>query len=219
MNEKLVLALIIGLTIFGLLGWTFYQFRPKPGTQVADLGRTHVQVGSQVEYNSNPPTSGPHYEEWVKVGIYDRPQDDRYLIHSLEHGYIVISYNCAYKESSFIRAVSAHGIEELDATPSIAGLKTATEDASASAKMGDKFRSDECHTLVDQLTKVFEDRGKKKAIITPRPGLDARIALTAWNYLDKFNPSASSGLSVSDENRMKRFIDAHRDQGPEKTME
>ena len=46
------------------------------------------------EYNSNPPTSGPHYAQWEKPGIYNRVLEDGKLVHSLEHGYIIISYDC-----------------------------------------------------------------------------------------------------------------------------
>ena len=65
----------------------------KPGEAVPDLGRNHIAVGTQHEpYNSNPPTSGPHYEQWAKWGVYDEPVPDEQLIHNLEHGGIWISY-------------------------------------------------------------------------------------------------------------------------------
>src|SRR3989339_1150665 len=60
----------------------------------SNQGRDHVPAGTTEEYNSNPPTSGPHYAQWEKPGIYDRVLEDGKLIHSLEHGYIIISYNC-----------------------------------------------------------------------------------------------------------------------------
>lgn len=65
-----------------------------PGETIADLGREHVQDISQVEYNSNPPTSGAHFPVWLKAGVYKAPVSDGYQIHSLEHGYIIVSYNC-----------------------------------------------------------------------------------------------------------------------------
>ena len=51
-------------------------------------------------YNSNPPTSGPHWPEGVRDGIYDRSQPDEGLIHSLEHGRIWISYKSSIPESA-----------------------------------------------------------------------------------------------------------------------
>ncbi|MDP3741016.1 MAG: DUF3105 domain-containing protein [bacterium] len=65
----------------------------KPGEAIAELGRNHIAVGAEHEqYNSNPPTSGSHYEQWAKWGIYEQQLPDEQLIHNLEHGGIWISY-------------------------------------------------------------------------------------------------------------------------------
>lgn len=216
MNKKflIILAVIIGLV--GLLAWLFIEStKPLPGTKITDLGRGHVPIGTKVDYNSNPPTSGKHYEDWVKSGVYSEPKDDRNLVHSLEHGYVVMSYNCDVKPQSLnlVKSVYAHGIEDQGATPS-------SSEATASASLSDSFRSDDCHKLVDQLITIYEKKGKTRLIVIPRPNLDDRIALTAWGYLDKFNPSAAgSGLSARDMEKIEKFIDAHLNQGPEKTME
>lgn len=64
-----------------------------PGIRFPDLGQEHVEVGTSVTYNSNPPTSGPHYPYPAAWGIYkDRPADG-FLVHNLEHGGVIISYN------------------------------------------------------------------------------------------------------------------------------
>lgn len=211
--------LIIGITILILgafLAWLFTaSSQPLPGTKVADSGRKHVPAGEIVDYNSNPPTSGSHYEDWIRAGVYESPKDDRNLVHSLEHGYVVISYNCDKKfpVSSFHFQVSsayAHGVEE--------EVEQSSE-ATNSGQLPDAFKSEDCHKLVDQLISIYEKKGKVRLIVVPRPELDSRIALTAWNYLDKFDPSTSSGLSVSEIERVEKFIDAHLNQGPEKTME
>ena len=66
------------------------------GKQYPDAGRDHVNPGQpHGAYTSNPPTSGPHYPDPVPWGIYDRVIPDENLIHNLEHGGIVIGYNCA----------------------------------------------------------------------------------------------------------------------------
>lgn len=64
-----------------------------PGTRFPDLGQQHVPVGTSVTYNSNPPTSGPHYPYWAAWGIYKNPPADEFLVHNLEHGGVIISYN------------------------------------------------------------------------------------------------------------------------------
>jgi hypothetical protein len=213
MNEKKILIGIILATIIGIAIWMFFETKPRVGMKQEDLGRTHVPVGTQTEYKSNPPTSGPHYEDWVKSGIFDRPQDDRYLVHALEHGYIIMSYNCSIKTSfipNLIKDVFAQGMESTQSA-AVAEIKTAKEDASASAKMGPEFSSDECKKLVDDLSAIYNSKGPKKLIVVPRPSLDAKIALTAWLYSDKFDSF--------DKGRIEKFIDSNRDRGPEKTME
>jgi Protein of unknown function (DUF3105) len=64
-----------------------------PGTKFPDLGQEHVPVNQQPEYNSNPPTSGPHYVSQAEWGIHEQAPADGALVHNLEHGGIVISYN------------------------------------------------------------------------------------------------------------------------------
>ena len=65
------------------------------GTQHPNLGQEHVNRGVQhAPYNSNPPTSGPHYPDWARWGVFDQPQPDELLVHNLEHGGIVVHYNC-----------------------------------------------------------------------------------------------------------------------------
>lgn len=207
MQKKWLVIAITVLLLVAFLIWLFIaSSKPLPGAKISDLGRGHVPIGEKVDYNSNPPTSGKHYEDWIRSGVYAEPKDDRNLVHSLEHGYVIMSYNCDRKGIGFrgqgiVKTVYAHGIE--DATPSA--------EATPSASLPESFRSDECHKLVDQLISIYEKKGKIRLIVLPRPNLDSRIALTAWNYLDKFDQFDAS--------RIEKFIDAHLSQGPEKTME
>lgn len=195
------------LLVAAFLVWLFVESsKPLLGTKMSDLGRKHVPAGEKVDYNSNPPTSGPHYSDWVKSGVYSEPKDDRNMVHSLEHGYVIMSYNCDKKAQSFKfmpNIVYAHGLEE-KATSS-------SSEATATANLSENFRSEDCHKLVDQLIAIYEKKGKTRLIVVPRPNLDARIALTAWIYIDKFDNF--------DQTRIEKFIDAHLNQGPEKTME
>ena len=89
-----VLAILIG-GVYWLVNryWKKEASRKIYAVQIADLGRNHISVGASHEsYNSNPPTSGPHYEEWESKGVYKEQQPDEGLVHNLEHGYIWISY-------------------------------------------------------------------------------------------------------------------------------
>lgn len=56
---------------------------------------THVTACSEIAYATNPPSSGPHYPSWADYGVYDFALPRGYWMHNLEHGSVVVSYNCA----------------------------------------------------------------------------------------------------------------------------
>ncbi len=60
----------------------------------ADLGNTHIQASQAgtIEYNSNPPTSGPHFPSLASAGWHDEPVQQEYVVHNLEDGYVAIHY-------------------------------------------------------------------------------------------------------------------------------
>ena len=57
----------------------------------------HIAEGDEHEpYNTNPPTSGPHYGSPlapIDTGFYSEQIEAEKVIHNLEHGQIVIYYN------------------------------------------------------------------------------------------------------------------------------
>ena len=73
---------------------------PALGQKQDDMGRTHVAVGTPVRYTFCPPASGPHYNAAGQGPIQPRfygPDDTtvpQNWIHNLEHGTLVILYNC-----------------------------------------------------------------------------------------------------------------------------
>lgn len=72
------------------------------GTDVNMQPGEHLELGAQLEYNSNPPSSGPHFGNPMPAGFYDEtdetviglPQPEGHIVHALEHGYVTIWYNC-----------------------------------------------------------------------------------------------------------------------------
>ena len=46
-------------------------------------------------YSTVPPTSGRHWGAWSDCGFYNHPLPDELLVHNLEHGNIIVSYNLA----------------------------------------------------------------------------------------------------------------------------
>jgi Protein of unknown function (DUF3105) len=64
------------------------MFPPDPG------GRTHIPPGQPYDYNSNPPTSGPHTSATATPGVHDEPVPKETLVHNMEHSQVVVWYNC-----------------------------------------------------------------------------------------------------------------------------
>jgi hypothetical protein len=44
-------------------------------------------------YNTSPPTSGPHSPQFAQNRVYDAPVPKEQLVHSMEHGAVVVWYN------------------------------------------------------------------------------------------------------------------------------
>lgn len=94
----------VGIVILGVLGYALWiAFRPASGETIPVMADTgHVEEGTDPgPYNSNPPTSGPHYANEFDSGFYDESQaadmaeyPEGFLVHNLEHGYVIFWYNC-----------------------------------------------------------------------------------------------------------------------------
>lgn len=90
----LVVALAgIGIWIAMTAGNAGQSPAQSPAQSFAIQGRQHVATGeSHPPYNSNPPTSGWHYEQSATWGVHDSQLPDEQLVHNLEHGGVWISY-------------------------------------------------------------------------------------------------------------------------------
>ena len=63
------------------------------------VGALHIPDDqSFAEYNSVPPTSGSHWDRPARCGSYDDELPDERVVHNLEHGQVVISYNLPLAE-------------------------------------------------------------------------------------------------------------------------
>ena len=61
-----------------------------------DQGREHLPVGQPYDfYESNPPTSGPHSAQPADWGVHDEPLPKEVPVHNMEHGGVVIWYDCS----------------------------------------------------------------------------------------------------------------------------
>ncbi|MEJ2601313.1 MAG: DUF3105 domain-containing protein [Anaerolineales bacterium] len=95
------------LVLVGIVAWT--ALRPVQGEAapiMADV--SHVADGEDPgPYNTDPPTSGRHYANSLGAGFYDETQASQmgehpegFLVHNLEHGYVIFWYNCAALDNS-----------------------------------------------------------------------------------------------------------------------
>jgi hypothetical protein len=121
-----------------------------------DAGGGHLQPGRSAGYSERFPTSGPHDLKWVDPGIYDTVQPATKLVHSVEHGMVVIYYDAPPPEAmaklkewaglymgpwSGVVVTQAPGIgEELVLTAWNQTLRLRTFEAEAVAAFIDRFR-------------------------------------------------------------------------------
>lgn len=202
----------IGGTLLILAGgvWLVSGSSNLPGEFIADLGREHWDLDKLVgvEYNSNPPTSGPHDPDWIRPGVYEVAQDKYKLIHSLEHGYVVIHYNCAIEGAKAQRvkgldwiSVSAHEDEgDLD-----------NDEPDGTATPSGQIVSADCQQTKDTISESVKKLGLKRIIVTPNSDIDKRIIMVAWNRKLVLDPW--------DEKAAEKFARAYHNRGPEQTME
>jgi Protein of unknown function (DUF3105) len=69
-----------------------YTLKSYPGLKNNSNHTDVPSVDTKVKWNSNPPTSGPHYGQWAVWNFYDQPVPLTMSTHNLEHGGIVIHY-------------------------------------------------------------------------------------------------------------------------------
>ena len=103
-------AAIAALIVAGI-AWTVFSYVTReapPGEEVSSSAppAQHIarnQDGSappHEEYTSQPPTSGPHYGNEVEgPGVYKESREPERFVHSLEHGYVILQYNCECPET------------------------------------------------------------------------------------------------------------------------
>jgi hypothetical protein len=77
---------------------------------------THVTECTPVDYATNPPSSGSHYPVWADFGAYDFPLPRGYWVHNLEHGAVVVTYNCTGCDAEVAQAAAWIKTLKTDAT-------------------------------------------------------------------------------------------------------
>lgn len=88
---------LAALVALGALGWWLFGPTNEPPIQsIPNQGQTHIQRNAaHPPYNSVPPTSGWHYGDAVAPpGISREPILNEIQVHNLEHGEIMVQYDC-----------------------------------------------------------------------------------------------------------------------------
>ncbi len=121
-------------------------------------GNTHIQQGnaSPIEYNTKPPTSGPHYPGLAPWDIYDEPVRYEQVVHNMEDGGVIVYYQCE------------------DGCPEL---------REQLAEVVRPYIVSGRHVLLMPNDPQWTEFGSQSA----HQDMEARIALTAWQRLDKFD--------------------------------
>ena len=102
-DHKIIIGVIL-LTLIIIFGGTWLSSREGIKTQaklskslmgekMPDEGAGHVGRNEKhPAYNSNPPTSGPHWTGVAGPGIKTESVPDELILHSMEHGAAVVWY-------------------------------------------------------------------------------------------------------------------------------
>lgn len=134
------------------------QTTALPGAFYPSQGHTHLQPGEPDDfiYSSNPPTSGPHRELFTDTFISSTPLPKYVQVHLLEHGNVLLQYNCRCPQvEASLAAIAMHYNEQLAATG---------------------------HAFTPADVQNAQDAGQA-VIVAPYPSMHSRIALTAWTRL------------------------------------
>lgn len=135
---------------------------PVEGTVEYDIvGRNHIAQGTAGSgYNSNPPTSGPHWPAPAKNGSYDAPLPDEQAIHNLEHGYVWISYKSDVGDDvkNKLKDIARDDDWKVILTP-----RDADESKIALAAWGRLLKMDEPdYDKIKDFIKTYRNRGPEK---------------------------------------------------------
>jgi hypothetical protein len=132
---------------------------PFAGTHYPSQGHRHFDEGESTnfDYNSNPPTSGPHKEIFNDAFNSPTPLPKYVQVHLLEHGNVLLQYNCN--------------------CPDIAGALYQI----AYRYDGQLIPSNQLQPLPSDVQAAEE--GGQAVIVAPYPGMKHKIALTAWTHL------------------------------------
>jgi hypothetical protein len=160
---------------------------------VTDEGRLHIPFCTAQHYVSNPPASGPHWPAPAFWGIYGWVLPEEWWVHNLEHGGIVLLYNCPTDAGVGAVPLCTDGGSP-PITPSDKGCPNEI------LQMQQLYASHPPDNWYDLFTEV-------KIVVTSDPLMPRRFAAVAWDWLWESD--------TFDVQQVQCFIDARYGRGPE----
>lgn len=172
---SLIAAIVLGTLVFIIYGATHPEKTIQPavgakqhvGEQLTLEPANHVLSG-QPTYLTDPPASGAHYnlrgQAPVPWGFYAQPYPPDYWLHNLEHGGVVILYQCPQADTKRARLINT----PLSCPDSQAPVQTYMSSAPKDA--------------------LFREL---KIVATPYPVPGHRFAIVAWGwrlFMDTWDP-------------------------------
>ncbi|MBC5824539.1 MAG: DUF3105 domain-containing protein [Candidatus Eremiobacteraeota bacterium] len=122
-------------------------------------GHDHLELKelTRFRYNSDPPTSGPHREVFSDTFVSPTPLPKFIQVHLLEHGNVLLQYNCTCPDiASALAGIAATYNDRLLPPNELQPLPTDVQNG--------------------------EQQGQA-VIVAPYPAMKYKIALTAWTRL------------------------------------
>lgn len=94
-NSKRNFKILISILIILAISYTIYRLYVSSSEfAVPPISSPHVPEDSKVTYSTYPPTSGPHAETAMPQKINSESIQEIAQVHHLEHGGVLIQYNC-----------------------------------------------------------------------------------------------------------------------------
>jgi hypothetical protein len=172
-------------------------------TTVPDEGRYHVPSCTPVPYVHNPPACGPHWPSPAAWGWHQNIVPREEYVHNLEHGGIVLLYNCPWPDDGGQTVPDDGGIDEPAACEPDSGVVHVAV-------------PDNCPVEIQQLVQLYQQGPvfnwfdflfEVKIVVTPDPLLPTRFGAVAWDWSYTSNTLDTVALQC--------FINARYGRGPE----
>ncbi|MFN8523559.1 MAG: DUF3105 domain-containing protein [Chloroflexota bacterium] len=98
--RQIILLVVLAVVLIAVVVWGFStsfwgMATPSIGRAMPLEKAEHVPESTVIEWGSRPPTSGKHFDAWYPTyGVFEQDIPAGNWVHNLEHGAVVLLYNC-----------------------------------------------------------------------------------------------------------------------------